>query len=198
MKKLICVKEVEAYHKQGASVIAIDDQTIITPAARDLAEDYHLIVEQKSVTEFSLGNYENLSKDCLVAILRKILSEADAEPYEYVSHKSGVKIIRGETVIPLPVENENQNVRYQEIACSKDSTLASGILEIENQHYCEDSLSESVNYILDGNFDVKIGNDCFTVHTGDTLVVPASVKTDWLVRNKVTILSTKVKDASHK
>lgn len=37
MKKLICTKEVETAEKQGQKVIYIDDNTLITPAAKDAA-----------------------------------------------------------------------------------------------------------------------------------------------------------------
>ena len=35
MKKLICAKEVEALEKQGQKVMYIDDNTLITPSAKD-------------------------------------------------------------------------------------------------------------------------------------------------------------------
>ena len=37
MKKLICAKEVEALEKQGQKVMYIDDNTLITPSAKDAA-----------------------------------------------------------------------------------------------------------------------------------------------------------------
>ena len=37
MKKLICTKEVEEAEKQGQKVIYIDENTLVTPAAKDAA-----------------------------------------------------------------------------------------------------------------------------------------------------------------
>lgn len=45
MKKLICAKEVEALAKQGATMIHIDFDTIVTPSARDAATALGLCFE---------------------------------------------------------------------------------------------------------------------------------------------------------
>ena len=42
MKKLICIKDIEEMEKQGKKIIYIDNDTIVTAAAKDMAKDHKI------------------------------------------------------------------------------------------------------------------------------------------------------------
>lgn len=57
MRKLICIKDVEAFEKQGQKIVYIESNTIITPAARDAAKvsGIEFSYEKKPVKAFHLS-----------------------------------------------------------------------------------------------------------------------------------------------
>ncbi|MGM0125897.1 hypothetical protein IGI37_003298 [Enterococcus sp. AZ194] len=199
MKKLISLKEIESYHDEGATVIFVDSQTIITPAAKDLAEEYHIEFEERacSEAEWTLTETNGFSKEALVALLKRFLAETGNQPYEASYHESGLKIVKGNTVKLQPVA-ENGAIRSQEIVAAKEQGLTTNLLSLENTCYRERSGQESVNYILSGTVELMISGERLIANQGDTLFIPKGTETDWVVKGAASVFSTKVKEASHK
>lgn len=199
MKKLICAKDIETLHSNGHQVMLIDDQTIITPSAKDLADEYHMKIK-KSFCEKqnSLSNVEGISKEDLVNLLKKLLNEVglagfEEFPFEYQTHTSGLKIIRGSTVKLSPISDENDRVRYQEIVTLEESNMNFGLLEIDNSSFYEKDTAESVNHVVSGELTLTIDNAVFTAAKGDIIVVPKHSTVHWSTPSKVTILCGKSK-----
>lgn len=199
MKRLISLKEVESYHEEEATVIFVDSQTIITPAAKDLAEEYHIVFEERacSDTEWSLTEADGFSKEALVALLKRFLAETGNQPYEARYHKSGLKVVKGTTVKLQPVAR-NESIKRQEIVHAKEHGLTANLLSLENTCYKETSGQESVNYVLSGTVELTIFGERLVACQGDTVFIPKGTETDWLVKGTASVLSTRMKEASHK
>ncbi|EOL43423.1 hypothetical protein [Enterococcus caccae] len=199
MKKLICAKDIETLHSNGDQVILIDKQTIITPSAKDLADEYQMTFKNKvSENLKSLDGTQEITKEDLVNMLKKLLNEAgitgfEDSPFEYQKHKNGLKIIRGSTVKLSPISATNENVCYQEILTSEESNLHLGILEINNSHFCEEDTLESINHVISGELSLTIDKTTFKASKGDIIFVPRHSAIHWSTPNKVTILSGKLK-----
>jgi ethanolamine utilization protein EutQ len=199
MKKLISLKEVESYHEEGATTIFVDSQTIITPAAKDLAEEYQMEWVERTCSNpaQTLAETDPFSKEALIALLKQFLAETGNQPYEASYHKSGLKIVKGATV-KLPPVADNPCIKSQEIVHAKECGLTANLLSLEDTCYKETSGQESVNYILTGTVDLTIAGERFVAHQGDTVFIPKGTKTDWLVKGSASVLSTKLKEASRK
>ncbi|MBO0446923.1 hypothetical protein JZO78_11250 [Enterococcus ureilyticus] len=199
MKKLICAKDIEKLHSKKEQVIFIDKETIITPSAKDLAEDYQMsfkmgVSENKNL----LANTQKVSKEYLVTLLKKLLKEAGItdfteSPFEYQEHSGGLKIIRGSTVKLSPLNNENNGLRYQEILTSEENNFELGILEIENSQFYQEDRLESVNYVVNGELHVTIDGITYDAYQGDIVFAPKHSAICWSTTSKVTILSGKFK-----
>ena len=50
MKKLVCVKDIESFSKLGEKVFCIDENTIITPSAKDAAKSYGITFSTEPVS----------------------------------------------------------------------------------------------------------------------------------------------------
>lgn len=199
MKKLICAKDIEILHNKGNQMILIDNQTIITPSAKDLAEDYHMTFKEKlSKRQDTLSDTQKITKEQLVSLLKNLLSEAgmsefDDCPFDYQEHSSGVKIIRGSTIKLSPVNNTDDGVHYQEILTSEGGHFNLGILEIEASQLYEKETVETINYVIEGDLQVTIDGTIFDVNKGDIVYVPQYSAVKWSTSNKATILSGKLK-----
>ena len=199
MKKLISLKEVEGCHEEGTTSIFVDSQTIITPAAKDLAEEYHIEFIKSACPDVEkiLGEAGSFSKEALVVLLKQFLAETGNQPYEANYHKSGLKIVKGTTVKLQPIEGD-ESLKSQEIVHAKEHGLTANLLSLENTCYSETSGQESVNYILTGTVELTISGERLVAYQGDTIFIPKGTKTDWLVKGTASVLSTKVKEASRK
>ncbi|ALS38396.1 ethanolamine utilization protein EutQ [Enterococcus rotai] len=199
MKKLICAEDVETLKSKGDQVILIDNDTIITPSARDLADEYHMPFKKGLSEKFNdLSDTQNITKEYLVTLLKNLLSEAGMSglaeaPFEYQKHASGLKIIRGSTVKLSPLRAGNEGVSYQEILLSEESHFQLGILEIDHSHFCEEDMPESVNYVVKGGLQVTIDDITFDASQGDIIFVPKASTIKWSTPSKATILSGKLK-----
>lgn len=199
MKKLICAEDVETLKSKGDQVILIDNDTIITPSARDLADEYHMTFKKGLSEKFNdLSDTQNITKEYLVTLLKNLLSEAGMSglaeaPFEYQKHASGLKIVRGSTVKLSPLRAGNEGVSYQEILLSEESHFQLGILEIDHSHFCEKDMPESVNYVVNGGLQVTIDDTTFDASQGDIIFVPKASTIKWSTPSKATILSGKLK-----
>lgn len=199
MKKLICAKDIETLHSKGDQVILIDKQTIITPSAKDLADEYHMVFKKGGSQRINtLSDPQEITKEYLVTLLKNLLNEAgitsfEEKPFEYEDHSSGLKIIRGSTVKLSPLNEGNEAVRYQEILTSQAENFKLGILEMDNSHFLEEDAEESVNYVMDGKLQVTIDEASFEVYKGDIIFIPQHSVIKWSTPSKVTILSGKLK-----
>ncbi|ALS01011.1 hypothetical protein ATZ33_06405 [Enterococcus silesiacus] len=199
MKKLICAKDIETLHNNGDQVILINKQTIITPSAKDLAEEYHMLLKKsESESVNTVFDSQEITKEYLVTLLKNLLNEAgitgfEEEPFECQTHSSGLKIIRGSTVKLSALNDTDEDVCYQEILSSQAGEIKLGILAINNSHLYEEDTLESVNYVVDGTLQVTIDETSFEAYKGDIIFVPQHSAINWSTPNKVTILSGKLK-----
>ena len=199
MKKLICAKDIETLHNKGDQVILIDKQTIITPSAKDLAEEYHMLLKKsESESVNTVFDSQEITKEYLVTLLKNLLNEAgitgfEEEPFECQTHSSGLKIIRGSTVKLSPLNDTDEDVCYQEILTSQAGDFKLGILAINNSHLYEEDTLESVNYVVDGMLQVTIDETSFKAYKGDIIFVSQHSAINWSTPNNVTILSGKLK-----
>ncbi|MBO0422147.1 cupin domain-containing protein [Enterococcus plantarum] len=199
MKKLICAKDIEILHSEGTQLVLTDKQTIITPSAKDLAEEYHMTFkETKPENDHSMSDTQDITKDQFVSLLKKLLietgmSEFQDRPFDYQEHSSGLKIIRGSTIKLSPLNDDVENVRYREIVTAGAGHFNLGLLEIETGHFNEEDTFESVNYVVEGDLHVTIEGAVFAANKGDVIYVPQHSAIQWSTTEKVTILSGKLK-----
>lgn len=200
MKKLICAEDVEQLKKSGQQCLTINKQTIITPSARDLAEEYQITFQMESVPKENclFSCEETISKEDLVVLLRQLLNNAEGNlfpeaPFDFEKHESGLKIVRGATVEPRAVSNDNPKVRYQEIVTPAESNFSAGLLVIENSSLLEENTQEAIQYVIDGELKVTIDGKSYTATKGDTLFIPKNQAVRWLAPDKATVLWSKLK-----
>lgn len=196
MKKLICTKEVEAAVQKGEKVIYIECNTIITPSAKDLANEHDIefstehcpccggsapVAAATPAPQASVqgGIDSELIYKALTAMMEKgMLGDIMAlagKDVPYVAETSGdgfLKLVRSNTAKwePLDTGNPDDKVFYNELIGGDDgSSMNAGFITIEKCTFPWDVACEEIYYVVEGTLNVEKDGKVYTAHAGDAL-----------------------------
>lgn len=202
MKKLVCADEIQAVADKGQKVFHLECNTIITPAAKDLAKELGVEFATASATT---GNYscqdggihkntnqeKSIDKELIYQIVKAVLANSllssgttttSEPPFQTESEpKSGLKIVRGRTVKydTFDTGNPSTNVAYREVVSKDDSKMSAGFLTIEKSSFDWELCYEEVDIILEGSLTITINGETYEACQGDVLFVPKGSKVTW-------------------
>jgi len=202
LKKLVCADEVKAAAEKGQKLFCVDCNTIITPAAKDLAKQLGIEFTVDSSTagnhlskESVLQKKDNhdpaIDRDMIYQVVKAVLTNsllasvsapapetpfrADCDP------KSGMKIVRGRTVKlgTFDTGDSSTNVAYREVVSKDESQMSSGFLTIEKSSFEWELCYEEIDIVLEGSLSITINGETYHAHQGDVLFVPKGSKVIW-------------------
>lgn len=175
MKKLITANEIEQAHKNNEKFIYIDNNTIITPSARDIANLYQIeFCNEKE-------NHDNgIDSELIFNALKIMLGKGEIssllkfigdEKLPFLSKKdeSGLEIIDGKTVHTNEI---GEGVRFLEII---NEDKSSGFLEIDGS-YEKMVNSDETGYLIEGSLKIDINKNSYTADKGDVIYMPKGSK----------------------
>lgn len=203
MKKLICAKDVHALVKNGKKVLITDNDTIITPAARDAAKTLGVEIttgscaaqkcesapQQKNEGAAEIDSamiYKVLQAMMSSGLLKDVLEPTPEKPYTAECDPSGVKVIRGKSVKMdyFDTENPNNKVYFQEIVHKEECSMSAGFLTIDHSSFDWELCYDELDMILEGSVSVTINGKTYTANAGDVLMVPKGSKVTWGCKNE--------------
>ncbi|MEH6954208.1 cupin domain-containing protein [Neobacillus drentensis] len=207
MKKLICVKDVEAVEKQGQKVLYINRKTIITPAAKDAAKVFGIefSTEQKSseseLSKLANSNSGEIDSQMIYTVLKALsdkgllkglVENLPTAPYMAECDGGGLKLIRGNSVKfdVFDTGNPSNKVFYQELISKDESSMSAGFLTIEKSSFEWELTYEEIDYVIEGTVTVSINGKTYTAYPGDVLYVPSGSKVVWGSPDKAKIFYT--------
>lgn len=187
MKSLICAKDIEKLNEEGKTDCYIDDNTIVTPSARDAADMLGIKITLKEENSDDPQPMPGLELDSnqiyqvLKALMEKGLLDGLFKPYDYESHKNGMKIVRGGTVKMdvFDTGNPDATVYFQELVSKEESHISAGFLVIDHSDFEWELTYEEIDYVIEGTLTVTIDGKTYTAHAGDVLFVPSGSKVVW-------------------
>ncbi len=187
MKRLICGKEVEEANKAGLKTICIEEGTIITPSAKDMAQIYGIefqtgACQNEAPTNCCTGG-SGINSELIYQALTAMMDKAGlAEllaglvkdvPYISESDSEGlVKLVRGNTAKweALDTGNPNDKVFYNEVVGAGDgSSVNLGFMTIENCNFPWETACEEFFYVIEGTMTVSTQTKSFKANAGDVL-----------------------------
>ena len=202
MKKLVCADEVKAAAEKGQKLFCVDCNTIITPAAKDLAKQLsveftvdspiagHHICKDSSLQK--KDNHETaIDKDMIYQVVKALLTNSllarvsapsPETPFRaYCDPKSGLKIVRGRTVKleTFDTGKPSTNVAYREVVSKDDSQMSAGFSTIEKSSFEWELCYEEIDIVLEGSLSIIINGETYHAHQGDVLFVPKGSKVTW-------------------
>lgn len=202
MKKLVCTDEVKAAAEKGQKVFSVECNTIITPAAKDLAKELGVefattssVTENRSCKDSGLQKKDNQGKsfdrDMIYQIVKAVLANnllaslpAPSSEPPFITDcdpKSGLKIVRGRTVKyeTFDTGDPSTNVAYREVVSKDDSKMSAGFLTIEKSSFEWELCYEEIDIVLEGSLSITINGETYEACQGDVLFVPKGSKVTW-------------------
>ncbi|MDR5587109.1 MULTISPECIES: cupin domain-containing protein [Clostridium] len=199
MKKLICIKDIEALIKQGETKFYVDDNVIITPSAKDLAKANGIVfsteapkceVQHSEIpkvcadgmdSEMLLSFFKSMMEKGLLQEMLNCLKKDKNMPYVSECDSGGLKVVRGNTVKMDVFDTGNPNAKayYQELVSKNESKMSAGFLVIENSKFDWELTYEEIDYVIEGTLTIEINGKTFTAYPGDVLFVPSGSKVVW-------------------
>lgn len=198
MKKLICTNEVKTAAAKGQKIFCLDCHAIITPAARDLAQELGV---EFTIASAAAGKHNckergqqpngsqepAIDRDLIYQVVKAVLSNrllADVPAAPFLSEgetKSGLKIVRGRTVNfeTFDTGKPGTNVAYREVVSKAESQMSAGFLTIEKSSFDWELCYEEVDIVLEGSLSITINGETYEACQGDVLFVPKGSRVTW-------------------
>ncbi|ABR49943.1 conserved hypothetical protein [Alkaliphilus metalliredigens QYMF] len=198
MKSLICARDVEVTHDKGVKTILVDENTIITPSAKDVAKamEVQFVYQEENCSDLmfqnefedpKISNKENTELDSemiykallvlknqglLENIINSVLGE---QPYSYEKASNGIKVVRGQSVKfkPSYMGVENHQLKSQELVGKDEGTMNSGFFIIDHTSFYKKVEWEEMNYITEGSVSISIDGHKIHANKGDVVHIPA-------------------------
>lgn len=182
MKKLICAADVRQFYEEGTKKIKVDKKTIVTPSAKDLADELGLAFT-KTTADCSQLTEDSISKNQLVDLLKQLLSAEKTQdlPYQADKHSNGLKVVHGSSVRMdhLDTGNAADKVTSQEILSSDEAHLSAGFLDIDHAAFGWQLTYEEIDYVIEGTLQITIDGKTYTAKAGDMVFVPNGSDVIW-------------------
>ena len=200
MKKLVCADAVKAAAEKGQNVFFVECNTIITPAAKDLAKELgveftHATAAAETHSGLDLDQKANqknsVDKDLIYQIVKAVLANSllgniptqssDPPFHTEGDTKSGLKIVRGRTVKyeTFDTGDPSTNVAYREVISKEDSQMSAGFLTIEKSSFDWELSYEEIDIVLEGSLSITMDGETYEAYQGDVLFVPKGSKVTW-------------------
>ena len=155
MKKLIDLTVVNAMKEEGKTMIYIDENTLLTPSARDAIEENQITIQevhalQTPETTISAScctenvpetkNKNEVSADLIFQVLSRLQEngmlkgildscQTPCQSYQAEYDPAGFKLIRGNTIhteiLETGIQEQNGKVNYQQIIGNEDGSAIS-------------------------------------------------------------------------
>ncbi|MBM7854165.1 ethanolamine utilization protein EutQ [Desulfohalotomaculum tongense] len=202
MKKLVCANEVQTASEKGQRILYVDSDTIITPAAKDLAKELGVEFAAGSSAAGNhtgkgsgppkkAGRKNEIDRDLIYQIIKAVLTSGCLASVPVPSHelpfltdgdpKSGLKIVRGRTVKyeTFNTGDPCTNVAYRKVISKNDSKMGAGFLTIEKSSFERELCCEEIDIILEGSLSITINGNTYDACQGDVIFIPKGSKVVW-------------------
>ncbi len=184
MKKLISAEDIAAAITAGTKVINVDNNTLITPYARDMARQAGIELCDNPISP-PADNVGAIDADLIYNAVSKLLAASGSSdilvalsglmdiPYICEGDDDGkIKLIRGNTVKfqQLDTGNPANKVFYSELFGKKDGSDTNiGLLTIEDCNFSWTTPCEEFLYVIDGSLRIENKGKSFIATAGDIL-----------------------------
>lgn len=190
MKRLIQAKDVEEAKRLEQSKIVIEDHTIITPSAKDLAKFNMMefvksspkeIENREGNRECSIGSEaRGIDSEKIYHLFKALMDKGMLEQVlaslgasvNYISETmdNGVKVIRGESVQYEPTKDKGV---YRRELIGNNHGMKAGMIKLDHSCYESSEKCEGTYMVLEGDINLSVNGKCFTAYSGDTVHIPA-------------------------
>lgn len=204
MKKLITALDVKEQLAGGERELYIDDNTIVTPAARDAANEQGLKIIKGAAFKAENccapasgsacatgGNLQAIDPDLLAKLVRTVLDAMGGLlPQSLVKETdpTGLLLMKGGSIRMEPFSDGNGNhpgIGIKKLVDTKESkNMAAGFLAFEHAGLTRTLACDEFDYIIEGNLALAVNGKTYTGEAGDVFFIPAGTTATFSTPNK--------------
>lgn len=166
-KRLFTAADIRIWKECGETKIDLAADDIVTPEAEDVAK--HLNVALVRMTTDPLA-------DQVRAVVKEMASRAqDKRPPDARGAK--VMLVQGNRVelepFPFDVKRPDMHIRTRDVVAEGDgSPMGAGFMRFENGSFPWTLNYDEVEYVIDGELEIRVGDASYIGHAGDVLFIP--------------------------
>ena len=194
MKTLITEKCIREIVEKGEKVLCIDDNTLITPAAKDIIRENGIEVTTGcAAAACAPAAGGELNSDMIYQVLKGLADRGMLDSFvssltgaaastPYVKEcDNGFKIARGSgikmEVLDTGVQADYGKVQYQELIGADDgSSMNAGFMTVDHCTFDWDVEPQEIYYVVEGNMTVTVEGRPHTAYPGDCLFIQKGSK----------------------
>ena len=174
MKKALCASTIENAYSDGQTNIEIDQDTIITPLAQDLIEEYGLNVKVVKSEEKKDASSKNISEELIMSIIKKILKDSLNNRYVMRLDSNGLKVIDGSSIhfTDIPNCTDGGSGKYCSISYGNSNKSKFGLVRLNHTELTKTIGNDTYLYISKGALDISINENSCVSKEGDIIFIP--------------------------
>ena len=209
MKKLVSVADIKAMAQKGEKEFFADDNTLITPAARDSAKEFGVKIVKGSpvnVAGCCTPKAEYVPTQAPVctnpldpAMIRKIVEQVMAsmggaapsgsDLVRAIDPATGFMLIKGNSDLKMEPFNDgkrdHERVWCKDVSCVDNSpNMTAGFMEFDHSELTWTLTYDEFDYVIDGTLEFIVGGQKYTGQPGDVFFIPANTTVTFTTPNK--------------
>ena len=200
MKKLITVTDVKKAAEERKSTLYIEPGTIITPAAKDSANELNIrMIEETEHTQqareispvISTAWKADVTPELVAKIVKQVMASLPGSMQPEMikeSDPSGLRLVKGNTVIyeKFNTRKPNDKVGIKEILSKRESPhMKTGFMTFEKTNFSRDLEFEEINYIIEGTLEMTLNGRTYHGEAGDVFFLPKDTNVTFSSPDKV-------------
>ena len=193
LKQLVTAAQIKEWAEKKETVVHLAPGTIITPAAKDAAKDYGITLLEKSnlPKEEKPPSCENAPLSLAPpgvdpSLVARIVKEVMAclqrnQDFPYLIKESdpcGMVLVRGEPLFNafLSAGDPRKSKTIKIFDKGEKERVSAGFSIVDDTSLSRELDCGEINYIIDGNLEIKVNNKSYHGQKGDVLFLPAGTK----------------------
>lgn len=183
MKKLIATGDIQKAASEGLKEIVVNKNTLVTPAAHDLARELGIRFVAEKENNNSTASNTRINTELINRIVQEVLAQLGLFN---INHKpqierdiSGVRLTYGQTTIfqPIIVSPTGGKVAGAHILSPAESPgLFARFISLENISYDYTAEAPEFCYVISGNVQLKIDDRVYKAQGGDAIYLPPGIR----------------------
>lgn len=188
MKALITINEVKEILNRQEKAMYIDSATVITPAAKDFANEHGICMIQRETQVPQCLEYQNKPQDDMFAATNTLIGRTVAEVIKQLgtipqltttrkrADPSGFRLVSGDGVQfeGFNTGSSTDKVQTAEVLNIKESPqILTGFMIINDTSFTQKLSYDEVNYVIAGAIECISNGSKYSAKAGDIFYSPA-------------------------
>ncbi|MBI4675129.1 MAG: DUF861 domain-containing protein [Chloroflexi bacterium] len=166
-KRLFTAADIRVWKECGETKIELAPDDIVTAEAEDVA---------KALNVALVRTMHDPLADQVRAVVKEMQSRT-RDPRAPAVRGTRVKLIRKQQVelapFPFEVKRPDMHIRTTDVVTDRDgSPMGAGFMRFEQGSFPWTLNYDEVEYVIDGELEIRVGDESFIGHAGDVIFIP--------------------------